>query len=455
MEKDTIIAISTPLGYGGLGIVRLSGNRALNILKKIFIPKSEKKSIPLRSPVLGNIYDFSQKECFEKAYSIYFPGPHSYTGEDIIEISAHGSPVILEEILRLGILAGARLALPGEFTKRAYLNGKLDIIQAEAVNTIIHSTSIKQAKLSFHQIEGSLSKRLKGLRQGVIQLLSRIEAGIEFPEEDLRISQKSIKKTLDKLSLQISKLITSYNIGKILSEGLSLAIAGKTNVGKSTLFNTLLEKNRAIVTPHPGTTRDYLREQIKIKDIYISLVDTAGIIKTSHPVEKEGIKRGKKIIENVDGVLIVLDSSQKADVKDFSFLDKFSNKKKIIIFNKSDLPRSMNLAKIRNKTGGSPTIELSALKKLNIDRLKDLIYTTFIPEFQENEEIIFHLRQKIVLEEIEKALIKAKQLHQDGYSAEIYIEEIRKTLPLIGQLTGEIHTEEILDNIFSRFCVGK
>jgi tRNA modification GTPase len=455
MEKDTIIAISTPLGYGGLGIVRLSGKKALTILKKIFIPKSKNKNIPIRTPVLGNIYDFNQKECFEKAYSTYFPCPHSYTGEDMIEISSHGSPVVMEEILRLGIMAGARLAQPGEFTKRAYLNGKLDMIQAEAVNTIIHSTSIKQARLSFHQIEGSLSKKLMGLRQGIVQLLSQIEADIEFPDEDLRVSQKSITKTLEKLSGQIVTLSASYNIGKILNEGLSLAIAGKTNVGKSTLFNTLLGKDRAIVTPHPGTTRDYLREQIQIKDINISLIDTAGIIKTSHPIEKEGIKKGKKIIENVDGVLIVLDSSKKADTEDFSFLDKFSSKKKIIIFNKSDLPRVADTEKIKNKTIGSPSIEISALKKLNIDKLKDLIFTNFIPEFPESEEIIFHLRQKLILEEIEKALIEGQYLLQNGYSAEIYVEEIRKTLPLIGQLTGEIHTEEILENIFSRFCVGK
>ncbi|MBN2246883.1 MAG: tRNA uridine-5-carboxymethylaminomethyl(34) synthesis GTPase MnmE [Candidatus Aminicenantes bacterium] len=455
MKEDTIIAISTPLGYGGLGIVRLSGNRAFTILKKIFIPKSKNKNIPNRTPVLGNIYDFNQKECFEKAYSTFFPCPHSYTGEDMVEISSHGSPVIMEEILRLGIMAGARLAQPGEFTQRAFLNGKLDIIQAEAINTIIHSTSIKQAKLSFHQMEGSLSKKLMELRQDLVQLLSQIEADIEFPEEDLKISQKSIIKTLEKLSGQIGSLKASYNIGKILREGLSLAIAGKSNVGKSTLFNTLLGKDRAIVSSHPGTTRDYLREQIQIKDINISLIDTAGIIKTSHPIEKEGIKRGKKIIENVDGVLIVLDSSQKADFEDFSFLDKFSNKKKIIIFNKSDLPKAMDTEKIRNKTFGSPSIELSALKKINIDKLKYLIYTNFIPEFPESEEIVFHLRQKLILEEIEQALLEGQHLLRSGYSAEIYVEEIRKTLPLIGQLTGEIHTEEILENIFSRFCVGK
>ena len=455
MEKDTIIAISTPLGYGGLGIIRLSGNNALKILKRIFFPKSKNKEIPSRTPVLGDLYNFKQKDRFEIAYATYFPGPHSYTGEDIVEISAHGSPVVLEEIIRLGIMAGARLAQPGEFTLRAYLNGKLDILQAEAINTIIHATSIKQARLSFHQMEGSLSLKFQDIRQGIIRLISEIEAGIEFPDEELRTSQKSINKSLQKLILQVSKLTASYNLGRIFTEGFSLAVAGRTNVGKSTLFNALLEKNRAIVTPHPGTTRDYLREQMKIKDIYFSLIDTAGMIKTSDPIEKEGIKRGKKILENVDGIIIVLDTSQKADKEDLLFLDKFPHKKKILVFNKMDLSRGMDLEKIRIKSPDSPWIEISALKKINIEKLKYLIYETYIPAFRENEEIVFHLRQKLILEEIEKALIEGKQMLQDGYSAEIFVEEIRKTLPLIGHLTGEINTEEILENIFSRFCVGK
>lgn len=455
MEKDTIIAISTPLGYGGLGIIRLSGNNSLRTLKRIFIPKSKNKEIPRRTPILGNVYNFNQKKRFEIAYATYFPGPHSYTGEDIVEISAHGSPVVLEEIIRLGIMAGARLARPGEFTLRAYLNGKFDILQAEAINIIIHATSIKQARISFHQMEGSLSLKFKDIRQGIVRLLSEIEADIEFPDEDLRISKKSLNNNLQKLIFKVSRLKASYNLGKILTEGFSLAIAGRTNVGKSTLFNALLEKNRAIVTPHPGTTRDYLSEQIKIKDINFSLIDTAGLIKTSHPIEREGIKRGKKILEKVDGIVFVLDTSQKADKEDFLFLDKFSYKKKILVFNKTDLPGGMDLEKIRIKNPDLPWIEISALKKINIEKLKDLIYTTFIPEFRENEEIVFHLRQKLMLEEIENALIKGRQMLKNGVFAEIYVEEIRKTLPLIGQLTGEIHTEEILNNIFSRFCVGK
>lgn len=455
MEKDTIIAISTPLGFGGLGIIRLSGTKAQKILKRIFIPKSKHKEIPYRTPVLGDLYNFEKKERFEIAYATYFPGPHSYTGEDIVEISSHGSPVVLEEIIRLGIIAGARLAEPGEFTKRAFINGKIDILQAEAIDTIIHASSIKQAKISFHQLEGSLSLKFESIRQGIIKLLSEVEADIEFPDEELRTSPKSINKNLQQLIIQVSKLSASYDLGKIFTEGFSLAIAGRTNVGKSTLFNVLLEQNRAIVTPHPGTTRDYLREPMKIKEIYFSLIDTAGLIKTTHPVEKEGIKRGKKILENVDGIIIVLDASQKANKEDFLFLDKFSYKKKIIVFNKIDLPIIMDLEKIRSKNPDSSWLEISALKKINIEKLKDLIYKDFIPKFRENEEIVFHLRQKLILEEIEKALIHGKQMLQDGYSAEIYVEEIRKTLTLIGKLTGEISTEEILENIFSRFCVGK
>lgn len=255
MLEDTIIAISTPFGYGGLGIVRLSGKKSLLITKKIF--KSKKKNIkiqPHRS-ILGNLYHFEQKEFFEEAYMTYFPKPYTYTREDMVEITCHGSPVILEETIRLGIKAGARHANPGEFTLRAYLRGRIDIIQAEAVNDIIQASSYKQVKISFNQLEGSLSKKITSLRNQIIHLLSQIEAGIEFPDEGLRISAKQISYTMKKTIHSTKKLIESYDLGKTLTESITLAITGRTNVGKSTLFNSLLEKDRAIVTPFPGTDR--------------------------------------------------------------------------------------------------------------------------------------------------------------------------------------------------------
>ncbi|MQY61579.1 hypothetical protein GH153_07080 [bacterium] len=264
MLEDTIIAISTPLGYGGLGIVRLSGKKSLPIAKKLFKSKKKKAQIPPRHPILGNLYHFEQKEFFEEAFLTYIPSPHTYTREDMVEISCHGSPVILEEVVRLGIKAGARHARPGEFTLRAYQRGRIDILQAEAINDIIQAPSYRQVKISFSQLGGSLSQKIASLRNQIINLLSQIEASIEFPEEGLRISAKQISKTMEKAIHSLKKLVESYILGKTLSEGLTLAITGRKNVGKSTLFNSLLQKERAIVTPYPGTTRDYLCDKLNI-----------------------------------------------------------------------------------------------------------------------------------------------------------------------------------------------
>ena len=455
MLDDTIIAVSTPLGFGGLGVVRMSGRRSLQIGKKIFKPKNNERKIPPNRPILGHLYDFASKEPFEEAILTFFPEPHTYTCENIIEISCHGSPVILEEVVRLGIKCGARHATPGEFTLRAYMNGRIDIIQAEAIKDIITASSLEQAKLSFRQLEGSLSKSATSLRQQMIQLLSQIEAIIEFPDEGLSISPKTIIDTLRRAEKTVDDLISSYDLGKTLSEGLFLAIAGRANVGKSTLFNALLQKKRAIVTPFPGTTRDYLQETIKIKDASFTLTDMAGIDKPAHPVEKEGIKRGKKLASAGDGILLVLDASRKESPQDLELLKKFQTKKAILLFNKNDLPTKMDLKKIRRQHENIPSLTISALKGTNIDKLKEIIFSHFVPTQTGSGEIILHLRQKLLFEDILACLKKAKRMLEEGYSEEIYVEEIRKIIPLIGQLTGEIRDDDILDGIFSHFCVGK
>ncbi len=455
MMDDTIIAVSTPLGYGGLGVVRLSGAQSFAISQKIFRPKQHLKKIPFRRAILGNLFDFERKEFFDEAYLIFFPRPHTYTREDMAELSCHGSPVLLEEVVRLGIKAGARHASPGEFTLRAYLNGRIDILQAEAVNDLISASSLRQARISFRQLEGSLSRIAYSLRQQIIQLLSQIEASIEFPEENLKISSQSICDSFVRTEKTVTKLISSYDLGKILSEGLSLVIAGRTNVGKSTLFNALLQKKRAIVTPYPGTTRDYLQEKLKINDAIFTLTDMAGIDRPSHPVEKEGIKRGKKIAAAGDGILLVLDASRQETLEDIRLLKKYNQKKAILLFNKIDLPVNMNIKKMKAIQKNIPSINISALRGTNLEHLKKLISLHFMPSQKKSDEVILHLRQKLLLEDISSSLTQAKYLLKEGYSEEVYAEEIRKTIPLIGQLTGDIRDEEVIEKIFSRFCVGK
>ncbi len=456
MDEETIIAISTPLGYGGLGIVRLSGKKSLPIAKKIFKPKNQSAKIQPRRPILGQLYDFEKGDFYEEAYLTYFPQPHSYTREDVVEISCHGSPIILEEVIRLGVKAGARHASPGEFTLRAYLSGRIDLLQAEAVNDLVQASSLRQAKISFKQLEGSLSRKITSLRKNIIHLLSQIEASIEFPDEGLHISAKMILKTIDRSIDSLKQLIESYHLGKALSEGLTLAITGRPNVGKSTLFNSLLEKERAIVTPYPGTTRDYLSESIKIEDSLFTLIDMAGMATPSHPVEKEGIKRGKKLISEADGVLLLFDSSRKETQEDLKLLKKHKKSKKLILlFNKMDLSPRMQKEKIKSMGKSLPSLDISALKGTNLGKLKEIIHEIFVPDDNHSEEIILHLRQKLTLEKILDCLIKGRRLLKEGYSEDFYAEEIRKTIPLIGQLTGEIKSDDIMEEIFNRFCVGK
>jgi len=455
MLDDTIIALSTPLGYSGLGVVRMSGSRSLQIAKKLFKPKNKGQKILSNHPILGHVYDIVSKEPFEEALLTFFPKPHTYTCENMVEISCHGSPVILEEVVRLGINAGARHANPGEFTLRAYVNGRIDIMQAEAINDIINASSLKQAKISFRQLDGSLSKSTTYLRDNIIQLLSQIEAIIEFPDEGLSIFPKKIATTLQRTEQAVKNLISSYDLGKALSGGLFLSIIGRSNVGKSTLFNALLQKERAIVTPFPGTTRDYLQETIKIKETLFTLTDMAGIGRPVHPAEKEGVKRGKKLASSGDGILIVLDASRKDSPEDLELLKKFQNKKALLLFNKSDLPVKMDRDKIKGQHKKMPSLSISALKGINLDKVEEMICSHFVPAQTGSGEILLHLRQKLLFEDILACLKKAKGMLKEGYSEEIYVEEIRKIIPLIGQLTGEIRDEDILNRIFSTFCVGK
>lgn len=454
MTEDTIIAISTPPGYGGIGIVRLSGKRALPLSKKIFRAK-RLKTIPPRQPVLGYLYDSKRKDAFEEGFLTYFPAPRSYTGEDVIEISCHGSPVILEELVRLGVKAGARHADPGEFTLRAYLNGRMDILQAEAVNDIIQASSLTQAKISFHQKEGRLSTMIRSLREEVIQCLALAEASLEFPDEGLRITPKRMAKTIETVLSSIKRLIGSYDLGKTMREGTTLALVGRANVGKSTLFNALLDHERAIVTPFPGTTRDYLSEGIMVKEAFFTLIDTAGMSKAAHPVEQEGIKRSKRWVNEADGLLFLLDASQKESPEDRRLLEMYRDKKMIILVNKIDLPRKMDAAILGQWTGTRPRLEISALKRINLERLKNKVHEMFVPQKSKSEEVILHLRQKLILEQMSTALETGLARLGEAYSEEYFVEELRAVLPLFARLTGEIRAEEVIQEIFSRFCVGK
>jgi len=453
--EDTIIAISTPAGPGGIGIVRISGPEALSVASKIFSAREASPADNPRTMCFGYLLDIDHKEKIDAGYICYFPAPHSYTREDVIEIHLHGSPVLLAEAVKQGIKAGARLAHPGEFTLRAYLHGRIDALQAEAINDLIRASSLDQARISFKQLEGSLSRKIGDIRAKTVELLSLLETSIEFPEEELGLGIKQIKASLSALIDSIGKLVRSYEQGRAMLEGLTIVLLGKTNVGKSTLFNALLEEERSIVTPYPGTTRDFIRENIMLDGVLMRLVDMAGYGQAQHPVEKEGITRSQKLAKNADGLLIILDFSRKETEEDFYLLDKFVDKNRIIIFNKCDLPQKINQKRILEACGGIPYVEISALKGLNLDRLKELMLKNFVPSEEKQEEIILHERQKGLLEIMLQHLNRALEMLNTGYGEELIAEEIKEILPAIGQLTGEIRAQEVIEQIFSRFCLGK
>jgi len=453
--EDTIIAISTPPGYGGLGIVRLSGQDSLRIAQSFFQPLRSKKNIPPRRPILGKIYHPQEKCFFEEALLTYFPAPKTYTREDMVEISCHGSPLLLEEVVRLGVEAGARLARPGEFTLRAYLNGRLDILQAEAVLDLIKATSLHQARISFQQLEGSLSRTFRSVREELVDLLSWLETNIEFPEEEVKITSEQIKEILTSLIDHLQTLIQSYALGKTFSEGVQLAIIGRANVGKSTLFNALCGEERAIVTALPGTTRDYLEEKVLIKNSVFRLVDTAGLSQPSHPAEKEGLRRTQQRAQQAEGLLLVIDASEELTSEDRHLLNSFKEKPKIIVLNKIDRPQKVSAMEIKRQFSGNVVVPISALKGTHLEQLKEKIHKLFVPQKDFGQEVILHQRQKVLLEQIKSSLEKTLHLLQENYSEEHLSEEIRQILPAVNELLGEIRNEEILENIFNQFCIGK
>ncbi len=456
MLEDTIIAIATPPGPGGLGIVRISGRKARAVAGRIFEPRSGgKRGYPERQAVLGIIRDPDGSSALDEAFLTYFRAPRSYTREDVVELSVHGSPAVLEAILRAGLKAGARLAKPGEFTLRAVLNGRLDVTQAEAVNDLIRSVTLTQARISARQLGGSLSRRAARFRERLVSLLGSVEAGLEFPEEGLRNRPAGLRRSLASVITDIERLVGSHEAGRALGQGITLAIVGRTNVGKSTLFNAILGEERAIVTPLPGTTRDFLRERMVVDGVVFQLVDMAGLGRADHPVESRGIARGRKIADQADGLLIVLDASKKSCIEDERLVRRYQKRKAVLVLNKTDLPRRMDREKVGRMAGESPVVEISALKGKNIEALLKTVRAHFVPPMPADEEIVLHARQKDLLVAALEALRRADALLGGRHSEEIPAEEIRAALNSIGELTGEVRTEEILNDIFDRFCVGK
>ena len=462
--SDTICAVATPLGEGGIGIIRISGVNSERIAMALFRPAkirpSEKGGI-FKSHYLyrGTILNPADKSSFDEALMVIMRKPHSFTGEDVVELHCHGGQLVLQRVLELIVRQGARMAEPGEFTKRAFLNGKLDLVQAEALIDLIRAKTDLSLKVAHAQLEGQLSKKINQLKNSVVNLLAQIEAELDFPdEEDVSgIPDKEISKRLQQINEEMAKLLSTYEEGRILREGISCIILGRPNVGKSSLLNLLLKEERAIVTSIPGTTRDIIEEVINIKGIPLRLMDTAGLRETQDEVESIGIRFTMKRLESSQMVLFVVDVSTGEFEEDIKILDKIRNKKMIVIGNKIDNADKKAMDSFRTLLEKMTKVEISALYDRGVEELRQTIYNAATGQKTDEftELVLSNTRHKISLEQARDAIMKAEETLKEGLSKEFIAVELKEAVERFGEITGIVTTEDILDRIFSQFCIGK
>jgi tRNA modification GTPase len=443
---DDIVALSTPPGRGGLGVIRLSGSNAGAIVKSILRTRSAFRP---RVATLAELVDESGGT-LDQVLITYFQRPRSYTGEDLVEISCHGSPVILRACVDRCLSAGARLAEPGEFTLRALLNGRIDLPQAEAVRDLIDATTLYQARVAVQQLEGSISKRLTPVKAQLVELIALLEAGIDFAEDDISVAPPAeILRRLDPVIEAVSRLARSFEYGHIVREGLTLAIVGQPNTGKSSLFNALLEQERAIVTDIPGTTRDLVSEVAAIEGIPVRLVDTAGIREGEGLVERLGIERSYQAMADADLTLVVIDLSQPETPRDVELIQRArSQGRALVAANKSDLP---------NARSAEGAVVVSAHTKSGIDQLRRAIIAAVTPEqgIAGESGFITSIRQERLLRECDEALEQARTAASTNIPHEMLLLDLYGALQALDGITGATTADDILNRIFSTFCIGK
>ncbi len=453
---STIVAISTAPGIGGIGIIRMSGEECFNILDKVFKQKNHQNIDDIKgySIKYGHIVD--NDNIIDEVLVSYFKAPKSYTAENMCEINSHGGIVIMNKILDICVKNGAELAEAGEFTKRAFLNGRLDLSQAEAVIDIINSKTEREAKVSLEQLEGNLSDKITQIRKTIISIMADIEATIDYPEYDLEeVTYSRILKTLDEVNDILESLEKSFYNGKILREGISTAIIGKPNAGKSSLLNLILNEERAIVTDIEGTTRDTIEEFISIQGIPLKIIDTAGIRNANDEVEKIGVNKAKEIAKKSDIIIAIFDSNKKLTTEDRDILNLLKNKNSIILLNKIDLDKKIEVEEIEKYN--KPIVEISTKTRDGLDNLYDEISKMFkLNEIAiDGETIVSNERHKNIIINSRKNLDKARETIRNNMPIDIISTYLKEIIEELGKITGETVTEDVISEIFSKFCLGK
>ena len=458
VTTDTIAAISTPPGRGGIGIVRLSGPMAAPIAAELVSPRQPLEHAHARvADVLDSNANGPESGRIDEAVVTFFAAPNSYTSEDLVEIAAHGSPVVLEFLLRRALELGARLAEPGEFTERAFLSGRIDLTQAEAVRDLIDAQTLTQARQAASQMGGALSLRVAPAKQSLLELIALLEAGIDFAEDDVDVApQAEIARRMDELRPPLTALEASFSRGRIVHDGLSLALVGRPNVGKSSLFNRLVERDRAIVTAAPGTTRDTVTERISLGGIPLELVDTAGLREASNEsleeAEQIGMRRSREALADAALVLVVLDATQPVSAEERSLLAGVGGRAALAVLNKCDLLKTTSLA---DEVGGVPALATSALTGEGVPALRERILSLATGGAASEPGMLTNLRQHKAITTSLDALADAAKANAGGIPHEMILLDLYRALWALDSLTGQTTPDDVLNLIFSTFCIGK
>lgn len=459
MDFDTITSISTPMGEGAIGIVRLSGPEAVEIGDKLYKGKKKLKDVPSHTINYGYIIDPETDEVVEEVMISVLRAPKTFTREDIIEINCHGGILTINRILELTMTHGARMAEPGEYTKRAFLNGRIDLSQAEAVMDFIRSKTDRASKVAMNQIEGRLSDLIKRQRQSILEILAQVEVNIDYPEYDdvedattefLLAQSKKIKNEID-------QLLETGTQGKIMREGLSTVIVGKPNVGKSSMLNNLIQDNKAIVTEVAGTTRDVLEEYVNVRGVPLRLVDTAGIRDTEDIVEKIGVERSRKALSEADLILFVLNNNEPLTEEDRTLYEVIKNEDAIVIVNKTDLERRLDIEEVKTMIGDTPLIQTSMLKQEGIDELELQIRDLFFGGEVQNQDMTYvsNSRHISLLKQARQTIQDAIDAAEAGIPMDMVQIDLTRTWEILGEIIGESASDELINQLFSQFCLGK